>query len=530
MATSVEEVISRFKKAQARKAQWDVLHEDAMDFVAPNREIFHDITETKGQDKNNTDQVFDSTAMIAVQTFVSNLQSGLVPPMKQWVTLKAGRFIPEEQKDQVDRLLEEITKIMFDFIRMSNFDSAMAESFHDLAFGVGALLINKGTPEKPLQFTSINLAQLSLEEGPNSTVQGVFRKTKLPLRVLDQQWEDATLPDNIIRRRKANPDEEVVLIEATIPAKITVVDKETNEAEIVDGFEYQVILEVGNKRIVKREQRVSPWVIFRWPTLPGEIWARGPVIKSLPDIKTLNKTKELLLAEAGFKIFGMHTYLNDGVINPENIKWVPGGFIPVDETDGPRGKPIDLIPMGGDTNLAQLIISDLQNAINRNLFGSPLGDVNLPVKTATEQALRQQELSKLIGSAFGRLQFELIEPLVRRILFILEEFQLIDLQNAAPDGRLVAIDIISPLAMVQDQETTTAMMRYAETMVGLFGPELGMAMIKPEEFAKILADNLGVPKDIVPSDQEIQVMKQALQARAAQEAQATQAEGQPEAA
>ena len=46
------------------------------------------------------------------------------------------------------------------------------------------------------------------------------------------------------------------------------------------------------------------------------------------DIKTLNKTLELLLKNASLAISGIYTAADDGVLNPNNIRITPGAIIP----------------------------------------------------------------------------------------------------------------------------------------------------------------------------------------------------------
>jgi len=287
----------------------------------------------------------------------------------------------------------------------------------------------------------------------------------------------------------------------------------------VDGYEYVVFVddEEINQPVVEREQRSSPWVVFRWSTIPGEIYGRGPLMFALPDIKTLNKTKELLLESASIAIFGMYTVEDDGIINLENIEFGAGAMIPVD-SNGRQGRGPSLQPLQtpGDPNLAQIIIEDLRNSINEMLFASPLGAVDLPVKSATEVSLRQQELSKRIGSAFGKLQYELITPLVNRCLDILDELGLVDLGPFRVDGNLLALQHVSPLALAQEEEELISMFRLAETTAGLYGPEALTALMPPDRFVKLAREKLNLPVESIATDEEIEALKLAI----AQQAQA----------
>ena len=53
----------------------------------------------------------------------------------------------------------------------------------------------------------------------------------------------------------------------------------------------------------------NPFINFRWQKAPSETYGRSPVMKALPDIKTLNKVVELMLKNASIwsRAFGRPT-------------------------------------------------------------------------------------------------------------------------------------------------------------------------------------------------------------------------------
>ena len=240
------------------------------------------------------------------------------------------------------------------------------------------------------------------------------------------------------------------------------------------------------------------------------------MLTALPAIKTLNEQVKILLQAASIATKGMFTVADDGIVNLDNIKLGGGALIPV-TSNGSQVQGPTLAPLAtpGNPNLTQLIIESQQSQIKRMLFGDPLGDVNLPVKTATEVSLRQQDLAKRIGSAFGKLQYEFISPLIDRLLGILDDLGLIDLGEFTVDGTVLAIKHISPLAQAQDEEDILKGMRYLETVAGMYGPQVAMGVIDPFTFAKWLAGELNLPQELRPSEQQEQTIKQALTQQAA---------------
>ncbi len=520
---SCADILKRFSAAKQRRSNWDKTYEDALSFAAPQRESFdnHMSSHNRGTRRNGFSQVFDSTALMAYQKFASNLQMSLVPPFKKWVNFVPGHLIDSTDKPRLAKSLDAIRDTFFNHLQMSNFDTQIAESLLDLGLGTGALLVQKGTAGRPLHFTAVPLSQLYLEEGVNGTVGSVFRRHKVPVRTLTSTWQDATLNDALTKLIQEKPDDDVELIEATIPARIMFIEPKTGVEKETDGFVYTVVDPKSKHTLVRREQLSNPWVVFRYSVFPGEIYGRGPLLLALPDIKTLNKTKELILKNASLSVAGAYTVADDGVVNINNIRIQPGALIPVASNGGGvNGPTIVPLPRSGDFSVGQILLKELRQSVNDMLFASPFGAIDLPGKTATEIALRQQELARHIGSAFGRLQFELLGPLVDRVLHVLEEQGLIDLSDFRVDGGVIAIEHISPLALAQDQAELTNLLRYGETMMQLFGNELGLLLTKPHLFSRKVAQLLGVSADMAPSDEDLATLQAILEQKIEEKANA----------
>jgi hypothetical protein len=87
-----------------------------------------------------------------------------------------------------------------------------------------------------------------------------------------------------------------------------------------------------------RRMKSSPWIVARYMKVAGEVYGRGPLVTAIPDIKTLNKTLELLLKNASLSIAGVYTAADDGVSEPADHPHAPGAIIPVARNGGPTGR------------------------------------------------------------------------------------------------------------------------------------------------------------------------------------------------
>ena len=222
-------------------------------------------------------------------------------------------------------------------------------------------------------------------------------------------------------------------------------------------------------------------------------------------IKTTNLTVEMILQNAQMSISGIYTFEDDGVINPDNIQLVPGSLIPV--SPGSRG----LVPLNGagDFNVAQLILSDMRTNIKKALYMETLGRPEGTPMSATEVAERMADLSRQIGSSFGRLQSEFVTPLLRRVIRILSKQGRIDIPSV--DGKEVKVVPRSPLAKAQHQQDVADVSRFNEIIAMTFGPQMLNMIVKQDEVAKYLAEKMNLPEKLIRDPAEQQELVNQLQ-------------------
>jgi hypothetical protein len=225
----------------------------------------------------------------------------------------------------------------------------------------------------------------------------------------------------------------------------------------------------------------------------GEIYGRGPLLTALPDIKTLNKTLELLLKNASLAVAGVYTAADDGVLNPQTVKILPGAIIPVARNGGPQGETLRPLPRSGDFNVSQIVINDLRLSIKKVLLDESLPPDNMSARSATEVVERMKELAQNLGSAFGRLINETMIPLVSRILQVMDEKGLIDLPLRV-NGLEVKVSPVAPLAMAQNMEEVNSVMQFMQITQQL-GNE-GQLAVKVGDLIDYLGDKFGVPASI----------------------------------
>lgn len=513
MRLNAEQILKRHEKALLKKEDFRNLYEEAYEFALPQRNLYDGHYDGKVGGTKKMNRVFDSTAINSTQRFANRMQSGIFPPQRKWCRLEPGPDIPQDRVAEAQSALDVYNDRLFATLKQSNFDIAIGEFLLDLSVGTAVMMVQPGDDLSPINFIPVPQFLVSIEEGANGNVDNVYRRMRLKGESIQRQWPDAKIPDALQKKIEDKPTDDVELIEATV------FDNKRGD------YCYHVIHKESKAELLYKRMEYSPWVVSRYAKVAGEIYGRGPLITALPDIKTLNKTLELVLKNASLSIAGVYTAADDGVLNPNTIKIVPGAIIPVARNGGPQGESLKPLPRAGDFNVSQIVMNDLRANIKRILLDESLPPDNMSARSATEVVERMKELSQNLGSAFGRLINETMIPLVSKMLQVMDQRGIITLPLKV-NGLEVKISPVAPLAMAQNMDDVQNILQYAQ-IAQQAGPQ-GQMSIKIDEMMDYIAEKLGVPQKLRPTPNERAMMQQQMQEAASQMMEAQQAQQQPQ--
>ena len=451
------------------------------------------------------EKIFDETAVVGVQEFASRLQQGLVPNFARWADFAAGSEIPIDERDEINNELDFITEYVFEVLQNSNFAQEVHESFMDLAVGTGILHVSEGDAINPVSFSAIPLPHVVLDVGPDDNIDHVYRERQVRYSDLHILFPDITLPQELTNSMISKPDAKTKLLE--------IVCKDYSKLN-EDAFMY-ICIELDTLNVLKQEPLSgtgsNPYICFRWNTCAGEVYGRGPIFNCLSAIKTTNLTVESILNNAAMAISGIYQMDDDGVINPDTINLVPGTVIP----KAPNSAGLQPIKQAGDLNFTNFVLSDMRQNIKRALYNDMLGNPDRTPASATEVAERMADLSRRMGSAFGRLQAEMVQPVLQRVVFILKKQGRIEIPTI--NGRQIKVKSVSPLAQAQSNQDISAIARWLELVGGSFGPQTINLLVNTEETAAHLARKFGVPDTLIRDLEERKLLVQTAQQLAQQQ-------------
>ena len=205
----VKQLLKRYEHARSIKDQWKGIFEECYEYALPQRESFY----TENQARRRTDRIFDETAVVGVQEFASRLQAGIVPNYTRWADFTAGSEIPEEDRREVNDMLDKVTEYVFEILQNSNFSQEIHESFLDIALGTGILLVEEGDAVSPIRFKAIPLPQVYLTSGHDDKVDHVFRRRMIRMKELAVAYPNAEISEKMAMDMAKNPDKNCEIIE-----------------------------------------------------------------------------------------------------------------------------------------------------------------------------------------------------------------------------------------------------------------------------------------------------------------------------
>ncbi|MEO1017409.1 MAG: portal protein, partial [Pseudomonadota bacterium] len=492
MPCAMVEVDRAIERARSRRQGWEQLWRDCYSFAMPLRAS--GFSENTIPGARQVDKIYDATAPDAVEQLAASLLANLTPPWSRWFALKASSAVDQISSQNLGPSLDIAGAVLQSHFDRSNFAVEMHQCFLDLVtIGTATLLFQEAPlgESSAFRFLAVPQHEIFLDGDSNGAITGHFRELRMTVVELQRRFPNVDL-------KAIRPD-----LVSTNEKQTTLHLMETVHQHS-SGAHYRAYLPRGRNGIshdyILRDEILeqTPFITFRWLKAAGELYGRSPVMTALPDIKTANKVVELVLKNASIAVTGIWLADDDGILNPANVTLAPGSIIP--KAVGSKG--LTPLQAPGRFDVSDLIIEDLRTRIRHVLLTDRLGPVRSSNMTATEVLERTAEMTRLIGAIFGRLQVELINPLIRRALAIVRRRG--EVPDIVLDDGVVELVHLSPLAQAQAQQDLQNTFLWLES-VGRLGDQ-AQSIIDIDATVRWLAEKMGIPPQLVLPSIEIDPM------------------------
>ena len=189
----------------------------------------------------------------------------LFPPGKQWAYLEASDEIEKsnytsQEIDEIKEEIQEANETIFKYIENSNMAQARNESFMEMGISTGVMILNEGTQQEPLEFSSVALANVAIEEDGKGQLSSFWRRWDLTPRQIKQRWPDVKLPESYRSQEQTNPEKTCELVEGTIYYP---------DNEVGSQYFYYLSDVKSKSDMLSEFREYSPWLGFRTTKAPN---------------------------------------------------------------------------------------------------------------------------------------------------------------------------------------------------------------------------------------------------------------------
>ncbi len=395
--------------------------------------------------------------------------------------------------------LESATETMYAAFNRSNFQQEIFELYHDLiTFGTAAMYIEEDN-EDILKFSTRHINEVYIAENDKGRIDTVYRRFKISARAAIQQFGSA-VSNKVDTVNAKDPYEEIEIIHAVYPRA----DFNPNKKDKSNmPFESVYIEYASGDELSVSGFREFPFVVPRYLKASHEIYGRSPAMTALPDVKMLNEMSKTTIKSAQKQVDPPLLVPDDGFILP--VRTVPGGLNFYRSGTRDRIEPLNI---GANTPLGLNMEEQRRNSIRNAFYVNQLMLQQGPQMTATEVIQRNEEKMRLLGPVLGRLQSELLKPLIDRVFAVLLRNNMLPQAPEFLSGRDVEIEYVSPLAKAQKSTELQSIMRAVEIMGSLSNVAPVFDHINMDKLVRHLADIVGVPQKILKPQNQLNAERQ----------------------
>lgn len=493
---------ARFDETRQYKDRWLALYKDLYYYVIPDRDAFNVKFNYRDDGKPTTLQVWDNTAVIAAYQRANDLHSLLLPKDRVWGKWALDPHVfPQEFIEQSKPMVDEINDNIFFYINQSNLARIVSSSNLDLVGGTGALWVESIDDDTPLYFRSIPAVALYIEYSTDDVLNTCWYQVKMTGRQVEEAFPEYR--GSKLEALRGSPNEQFMVYYGQI--KLT--EKKFYIYAVLEDDPFWPLWEA--------ERGYPQVIIYRDRVRPGEADGRGVGVDLLPTIRDLNRVVQYDRQNLAFKANPPMFYDADSYFNPYSVRQWAGAMF----ARQPQGRnPLEALEMPQYPEVLPHI-QDLRDVINRAFQVDPLGEIQTPVRSATEVSLRENRAQRTASTDISRLINELPRQIFDVSAKILGERRLLTRDRAVSQLNTKKMSFVfqSPLYDLQKQDNLNHFITNMQLKQQFIGQEAAMASIELAEVQEWLTDQLNLPAKLFKSKKGLTDLIQQL-AQASQQA------------
>ena len=476
---------ARYEESKRYKERWFSLYKDLYTYVIPDRDAFNIKFNYRDEGKPTGLQMWDNAALLSAYQRANDLHGLLLPQDRVWGKLSLDpHLIKQNQISEQQPLLDEVNDRLFFYLNQSNLARMVASSNLDLVGGTAALWIESIDDHTPLYFRSIPAIALTIEYSTDDVLNTCWYQCRLSGRKIVEDFPQYKNKNNLLDQ----PNELFTVIYGQVKLKEN------------KFYLYAILEDDPLIPLWEAERDYNQIIIYRDRVRPGECEGRGIGIDLLPTIRDLNRIIEYSRKNLAFKANPPLFYDADKYFNPHLFRKWSGAMI----ARNPNGRnPLEALQMPKYPEVLEHI-RDLRQIVRDGFQVDPIGEVNTPVKSATEVSIRENRAQRTSATDISRLINELPKQVFTISAKILAKRRLLaqDRSISGINPHLLRFDFQSPLYDLQKQDDLSHFTMMAQILQQFGGEGAVLTATKMEEVLLFLADKLNLPAKLMKSKEE----------------------------
>ncbi len=454
---------SRYQRLIAGRGTFDTTFQEIAERIYPEHAHF---TTVRYPGEKLMTHVYDSTGIHANQLLSSGLFSLLTSPANPWFELRT--VSPQLMlRRNIQLHLEGTSKAIYHEMNkaIAGFATAMHEGYLSYgAFGNMSVFVEEQLEEEALLFLSLPLYECYFVQNARDRIDTLYRRYNRSVAQLAEKFGKENLSATTKKMAEDNELDKMIECYHIIAPRRTVnlLSERSFDKPFISAY-----IEVKEKHLIRESgYEEQPFMAARFYKSSHETYGRGPGFTTLPDVKMLMRVAQVIIRSAQKTADPPLLLPDQGFLKP--LRTTPGGLNYYRKGRVNMKEDIGKLP-SGDPGFGIDYAESLHKRIREAFFVDQLQLNEGPQMTATEVLQRTEEKLRLMGPLLGRIQTELLGPLIFRVHGLLLR-QKDKLPPMPPElqGQPLKIVYTSPIARAQEQVQANGLVRALGILEPLF--------------------------------------------------------------
>lgn len=447
----------RLAAARRWRSEMEPDLKEVLRFTAPDRA--RDFDRTPNQRSKQEVDTHISIGEEMATDLAGDLVNYYMPSEQKWTDMEVMVPVPQHAADRVEAVVDQRNEDIYDALDMSNLNDLKPQiMFEAASHGTPGVWMEPGHLSEPLFIEVVPPHEMLILQGHRGYLDR-FREKWVPAEFLEATLPDADLDKPQITRK---------------------MDKKNQFAKVCWGYwlswedpgnpRWLREITVDGCRVTDEREDIGPingacpMMVGRFNPRPNNPWGRGPGLKALPELWTLDKIEEVVLGKLDEQLDPAWTGVDDGVLDFSN-GIIGGHFYPRRSDVAPEPLiPPNTLDYGFYTKEA------MEERIRVAFYQDGPRQRGDTPPTASQWLDERRRVQARLGKPSAPLFTELLLPMIQRAEFIMVQLGLLP-GALTIDGLTLNVKPISPLQRSHDQEKALITRSNLDLMFNTAGPE-----------------------------------------------------------